>query len=1190
VQQQTANGGGEGPLMLRGPVDKCDTWVAMLRACAAGCRSLSRDGITCDAQCRSLALRDAMEWTHDDFALRQPWAARHTRRPMLFGRGGGREGTRSAAAAYFGQLCLYALERCADCARRGVALDAALQHLEPFSERLYHCTREMNADPSRGGRCLLDYAGITKAVHGTVWEMANALATGVERKHEAGRGSIRDDLAFDIGDWIRTAEAIEAAAPATTSTAAGRTEVHHHDARDPEDCAASASPLVVASCKLGGGGSGKRLPTPRPTTVDMDLKETRELFGRSVDPAASSGAPTPLHAPRHMDVHALSSRSQLLTVAPATASPLVMAARANAVLTLSPPSPLPLSPNVSCSAPLLLLPRSRAAPTPLAANAVAAPSRPMSRASSFVGLSGSPKAQRRAASPSNPASPRSAATTPRVGAVCDAEMTPIHKPSSLRLVAVDTLELSTAGDAPPRNVFLLDDAAAPRTPAASSSPSLHHVTAAPTGVPRLPGAATAGHQQCDISADSNEESTSPLLTVTAAPIQAMPPPPVALVNSDDPSSELSTSVNGAAHISLSPLLLVTAHDDVGRPPHFRLDGAAISPTAPSSDPGAVGGSPMFHVCPPRVLVPMARQRSSLEDDDPLALAHSGSRSFAPPHAAAASASAASPRNGAPHSPTIIATAPVPFPSVRRVTATEAAAAAGRCFREAFREPLRSVLDLARRWQLCLTQSTARVAAHGLRNVEYFNAATGALLRSCPSGSICVPPSAFPFLQLSTPAQPATSARSVHSAIGPNEHHQTEIRDRLTRVAFEAAFDGFLRRVWRTLAHPQPFSRDATTCVGVALVAHSLFSIEIAALIEEIEAGHADVSLPPLQFGVAVKDQPCLRPDATADGASPRLHVADITANAASLRRRLRPQEIGPVAPLLSFLLEEAPRSSSSVSDAIPSSSSSAALAIHEMWALRAAASAKHQRPLVQVLSTVVTADNYEALGAAWPLLVTLVAHIRSGLSKLTPLPNEATAGQTLAAVLSASEVARWAPGVTVALRSPALVVRATSAASASRPLTRESDPSVGSPRNTFLGGSDKDPQPAPAAGMVRVPLVVATPGASAPSVGAALYDISAFIDAGDAPTAGSTVYMLHPDSQLEATVRRRSVTDSAGRSPGLFRGSGLFASLASTDSFYLPASLDGGSPRAALRQAVELHLTPRVIATPAAKSVLHATC
>jgi hypothetical protein len=196
----------------------------MLRACAAGCRSLSRDGITCDAQCRSLALRDAMEWTHDDFALRQPWAARHTRRPMLFGRGGGREGTRSAAAAYFGQLCLYALERCADCARGVVALDPALQHLEPFSERLYHCTREMNADPSRGGRCLLDYAGITKAMHGTVWEMANALATGVERKHEAGR----DDLAFDIGDWIRTAEAIEAAAPAT-STAAGRTEVRHHD-------------------------------------------------------------------------------------------------------------------------------------------------------------------------------------------------------------------------------------------------------------------------------------------------------------------------------------------------------------------------------------------------------------------------------------------------------------------------------------------------------------------------------------------------------------------------------------------------------------------------------------------------------------------------------------------------------------------------------------------------------------------------------------------------------------------------------------------------------------------------------------------------------------------------------------------------------------------------------------------------
>jgi hypothetical protein len=529
---------------------------------------------------------------------------------------------------------------------------------------------------------------------------------------------------------------------------------------------------------------------------------------------------------------------------------------------------------------------------------------------------------------------------------------------------------------------------------------------------------------------------------------------------------------------------------------------------------------------------------------------------------------------------------VPFPSVRRVTATEAAAAAGRCFREAFRGPLRSVLDLARRWQLCLTQSTARVAAHGLRNVEYFNAATAALLRLCPSGSICVPPSAFPFLQ-SSPAQPATSPRSVHSAIGP-EHHQTEIRDRLTRVAFEAAFDGFLRHVWRTLAHPQPFSRDATTCVGVALVAHSLFSIEIAALIEEIEAGHADVSLPPLQFGVAVKDQPCLRPDPTADGASPRLHVADITANAASLRRRLRPQEIGPVAPLLSFLLEEAPRTTSS-SEAVPSSSS-AALAIHEMWALRAAASAKHQRPLVQVLSTVVTADNYEALGAAWPLLVTLVAHIRSALSKLTPLPTEATAGQTLAAVLSASEVARWAPGVTVALRSPALVVRASaSAASASRPLTRESDPSVGSPRNTFLGGSDKDPQSAPAAGMVRVPLVVATPGASAPSVGAALYDISAFIDAGDAPTAGSTVYMLHPDSQLEATVRRRSVTDSAGRSPGLFRGSGLFASLASTDSFYLPAGLDGGSPRTASRQAVELHLTPRVTATPAAKSVLHAT-
>jgi hypothetical protein len=204
------NGGGEGPLMLRGPADKCDTWVAMLRACAAGCRSLSRDGVTCDAQCRSLALRDAMEWTHDDFARRQPWAARHTRRPMLFGRGGGREGTRSAAAAYFGQLCLYALERCADCARRGVALDPALQHLEPFSERLYHCTREMNADPSRGGRCLLDYAGITKAVHGPVWEMANALAMGVERKHEAGRGSIRDDLAFDIGDWIRTTRRLPA--------------------------------------------------------------------------------------------------------------------------------------------------------------------------------------------------------------------------------------------------------------------------------------------------------------------------------------------------------------------------------------------------------------------------------------------------------------------------------------------------------------------------------------------------------------------------------------------------------------------------------------------------------------------------------------------------------------------------------------------------------------------------------------------------------------------------------------------------------------------------------------------------------------------------------------------------------------------------------------------------------------------
>jgi hypothetical protein len=115
-------------------------------------------------------------------------------------------------------------------------------------------------------------------------------------------GSIRDDLAFDIGDWIRTAEAIEAAAPATTSTAAGGTEVlHHQDARDPEDCAASASPLVVAACKRGGVSSGKRLPTPRPTTVDIDAKETRELFGLSVDLAASSGTPTPLHARRHMD-------------------------------------------------------------------------------------------------------------------------------------------------------------------------------------------------------------------------------------------------------------------------------------------------------------------------------------------------------------------------------------------------------------------------------------------------------------------------------------------------------------------------------------------------------------------------------------------------------------------------------------------------------------------------------------------------------------------------------------------------------------------------------------------------------------------------------------------------------------------------------------------------------------------------